>query len=332
MNEVNIVVGLIQMLLIIFLLSFMINLLKLSKVIRLEKRINNFTINSLNYNEKSVFDELFLLLEQFKDFFVRKLEKYQMFRKISVRYEKYVEDGNNAMEYVALKIMLSLLFLIIVIVSNVFWNKFVDIYQVSLSLLIGYYIYDILLIFKEKNKTKNIENDLLKAITIMNNSFKSGKSIMQAIYIVSDELDGDISDEFKKMYIDLTYGLSIDVVFKRFSKRVNLDEVKYLTTSLTILNKTGGNVVKVFTTIEKNFFARRKLKQEMKSIAASADLMFKILVILPFMIALLIVLLNPLYFNPLFTTSIGLIILLILFVIYISYIIIVKKVMKVEDL
>ena len=42
--------------------------------------------------------------------------------------------------------------------------------------------------------------------------------------------------------------------------------------------------------------------------------MFKILVILPFMIALLIVLLNPLYFNTLFTTSIGLIILLILLV------------------
>ena len=36
------------------------------------------------------------------------------------------------------------------------------------------------------------------------------------------------------MYIDLTYGLNIDVVFKRFENRVKMDEVKYITTSLKI--------------------------------------------------------------------------------------------------
>lgn len=333
MQESGLIVLLIQAILIITLLYFMISLLKLSRVMRLEKRINRYTINTLNDNDLSLFDKVYILFNKYKSFLSRRLSRSNFFVKTSKRYEKYVFDNDTkAMDFVASKVMLALTFLVIVIVSNAFWNRLVDIYQVSLSLLIGYYIYDIFLIFKEKNKTKNIENDLLRAITIMNNSFKSGKSIMQAIYIVSNEVDGEIKNEFKKMYIDLTYGLSLDVVFKRFSKRVNIEEVKYMTTSLIILNKTGGNIVNVFASIEKNFFSRRKLKQEMKSIAASAEFMFKILAVMPLIIILMIVVLNPTYFAPLFETSIGLAISLIISFIYLSYIFVVKKIMKVEEL
>ena len=49
-----------------------------------------------------------------------------------------------------------------------------------------------------------MENDLLQAIIIMNNAFKSGYSIMQAIYLVYTEMEGPISIEFKKMYMDIT--------------------------------------------------------------------------------------------------------------------------------
>lgn len=333
MYDSSFIVLIIQALLIITLLYFMINLLKLSRVMRLEKRINRYAINTLNDNDISIFDEIYILFNKYKKFLSRRLGKSKFFSKTSKRYEKYVLDNNTkAMDFVSVKVMLSLTFLIIVIISNAFWNRLVDIYQVSLSLLIGYYVYDIFLIFREKNKAKNIENDLLRAITIMNNSFKSGKSIMQAIYIVSCEVDGEIKNEFKKMYIDLTYGLSLEVVFKRFSKRVNIEEVKYMTTSLIILNKTGGNIVNVFQTIEKNFFTRRKLKQEMKSIASSAEFMFKILAVMPLFIILMIVILNPTYFIPLFETSIGLMITILILVIYLSYIFVVKKIMKVEEL
>ena len=60
------------------------------------------------------------------------------------------------------------------------------------------------------------------------------------------------------MYVDLTYGLSLDVVFQRFEDRVKLNDVKYITTSLTILNNTGGNIVKVFESVEKTFFNNKK--------------------------------------------------------------------------
>ena len=95
---------------------------------------------------------------------------------------------------------------------------------------------------KYKIHRSRVENDLLQAIIIMNNAFKSGRSITQAIELVTKELEGPIAEEFKKMHLEISFGLEIDVVFKRLSERIELEEVSYLTASLAILNKTGGIV------------------------------------------------------------------------------------------
>lgn len=154
---------------------------------------------------------------------------------------------------------------------------------------------------------------------------------MQAVEIVYKELDGPISEEFKKMYIDLTYGLELDVVFDRLSSRIKLDETKYMASSLVILNKTGGNIVKVFSSIERSFFERKKLNDELKSVTALSSFVFKILVAIPFIIFIMIYILNPSYFAPLVTTIIGKILLIIILLIYVLYIVIVRRLIRIRD-
>ena len=72
------------------------------------------------------------------------------------------------------------------------------------------------------------------------------------------------------MHQEMKYGLSVDVVFDRFAKRMNLEEAEYLSSSLTILNRTGGNIVAVFNSIEKTLFDKKKLNEEL--IYEKADL------------------------------------------------------------
>ena len=106
--------------------------------------------------------------------------------------------------------------------------------------------------------------------------------------------------------------------------------MNYITSSLSILNKTGGNIIKVFSSIEKMLFNKRKLKQEMKSLTSSAKMISKILLIMPFIFVALITILNPSYFMPLFNTSIGKLILVIIILIYLLYAFIVNRIMKVR--
>ena len=153
---------------------------------------------------------------------------------------------------------------------------------------------------------------------------------MQAIATVKKELDGPIADEFKKIHLDITYGLSLEVVFNRFYERVKLEEAKYIASALTLLNKTGGNIVRVFSSIEKSIFDKKKLNNELQSLTATSIFVFRILVALPFVFSLIIFILNPTYFTPLFTTGLGILLFLLILLLFILFVLTIKKVLKVK--
>ena len=164
----------------------------------------------------------------------------------------------------------------------------------------------------------------------MNNAFGSGKNIMQAIQIVKTELDGPIQDEFEKIYLDISYGLTLDIVFKRFYERVKVEDAKYITSSLTLLNKTGGDIVKVFSRLEKSILDKKNLRNELHSLTSSSRFVFRFLTVLPFAFVLIIFILNPSYFTPLFTSSLGIMVLVFMAILYILYIIIIRRVLEVK--
>ena len=138
------------------------------------------------------------------------------------------------------------------------------------------------------------------------------------------------SDEFKKMYLDMKYGLSVDTVFDRFAKRVNLEEATFLSSSLTILNKTGGNIVLVFSSIERTLFDKKKLNEELKNISAGPNMIIKVLFIIPIIFTLIIYILNPEYFNPLFESTLGYMIVGIIVVMFIIYVLLLKRITKID--
>ena len=190
---------------------------------------------------------------------------------------------------------------------------------------------DILLFLNYKRKTRNIENDLLRAIIIMNNCFKAGKSTLQALQTASVELPYPLGDEFKKMYLDMKYGLSVDTVFERFARRVKLQEAVYVSSSLTVLNKTGGNIVEVFSSIERTLFDKKKLKEEMKNISSAPKIVVIILSIVPVLFIGVVYLLNPTYFNPLFSSTLGYIISAIIVIMFIIYLVTLLRTLKVDE-
>ena len=98
-----------------------------------------------------------------------------------------------------------------------------------------------------------------------------------------------------------------------------------------LLNKTGGNVVKVFDSNEKSFFERKKLNDELKSVTTLSNFVFRILVSMPFIIFILIYLFNPNYFEPFINNGIGKLILGIIIILYVLYIVIVKKIIKIRE-
>lgn len=299
-----------------------------------EKRIGYYSLEPIVDNSLSLSDKF---IKKYLDFVKKQrklIGKSKILRRKSKKYEKYIKykhrETFEPIDFITNKLIISFNFLLLTIISQVFTIRVLSIYELIINYFIGYYLLDIYLYFDYKRQTKLIENELLRAIIIMNNAFKAGKSTLQAVEIASLELPEPICDEFKKMYLDMKYGLSVDTAFERFAKRVNLEEAVYLSSSLTILNKTGGNIVEVFSSIERTLFDKKKLREELKNITASANMIVKILFVVPFVFIGIIYVLNPSYFDPLFSSPLGYMIIFIIIIMLIIYLLILKKIMKVE--
>ena len=326
----NLISLIMQILVMIFVLIIIIFLIRQNIALRFERRIGKYSVEPVNSETISVLEGLMLRYKKL----VKRLRKYtnKIFPKTCLKYEKYVIYGEDmeAADFVTNKIIISFVLLFLEIIDTIFKWERISLLSVLIVLTFGFYILDIYLVYDRRKRKKSIENDMLRAIIIMNNAFKAGKSTIQAVEIASKELPEPINMEFKKMYRDMKYGLSTEIVFDRFAKRINLEEARYLSSSLTILNKTGGNIINVFSSIEKTLFDKKKLKEELKNSTASSNAVVKILLLVPFIFVAIIYFVSPGYFEPLFSSTIGYIILFIMALMFMAYAYLLQKIIKVR--
>lgn len=324
--------NIIQILIIISLFIVIILLLRQNIAIKFERRIGRYAIEPINNKFSSLFDNLKKWYDDLIFKLRKPLSKSFLIKKLSKRYEKYEVYGEDkkAIDYVINKLLIGLLFVLLVIFSQVLQGRVISIFELLIYFIFGYFILDIYLIYSKKRRIKLIENQMLRAIIIMNNAFKSGKSTLQAVEIASKELAEPINYEFEKMYRDMKYGLSVDTVFERFAKRIDIEEARYVSSSLIILNKTGGNIVKVFSSIEKTLFDKKKLKEELRNLTVSSNLIVKVLLFVPIFFIAIIYLLNPDYFSPLFSSPLGYMIILLIVLMFAVYAWFLQKIMKVK--
>lgn len=297
------------------------------------KRVSFYAMEPIHDNSIPLIDRLikvyFSLLSKCRKY----IKRVDYFNRKARKYDKYIKykhrDNITSIDFITNKLVIMVLFLILAIISSIFTTG-INLFALVIDAIIGWYLLDIFLVIYYKRQTKLIENELLRSIIVMNNAFKSGKSTLQALKIASLELPEPISDEFKKMYLDMKYGLSVDTVFDRFAKRVNLEEATFLSSSLTILNKTGGNIVLVFSSIERTLFDKKKLNEELKNISAGPNMIIKVLFIIPIIFTLIIYILNPEYFNHLFESTLGYMIIGIIVVMFIIYVLLLKRITKID--
>ena len=321
-----------QIIVIIIIFIIIIYILKQNTAITYERRIGKYSIDSKKTKEVSIFEKFYNNYQNIILTMRKYLTRINLFARISKKYEKYIPYGSDieVIDIISNKLLIGIFFIFIAIFAYVLQGKILSILGLIINFLIGYYLYDIYLIYNQKRRKKIMKNEMLRAIIIMNNAFKSGKSTIQAVEIASNDLPEPIKSEFKKIYLDIKYGLNISTVFERFAKRNDIEEARYLSATLTTLNRTGGNIVKVFNSIEKTLFDKKKLEEELKNSTAGSNLVVKVLLFVPFLFVAVIYFLDPTYFNPLFKSTIGYIILAIIFIMFITYIIILEKIMKVD--
>lgn len=138
------------------------------------------------------------------------------------------------------------------------------------------------------------------AIDLMVRGIKAGLPIAESMKTAGDEVPDPVGGELKRITDSVRLGRPTEEVLWEASRRLDVQEFNFFTIALAIQGETGGNLAETLNNLSDVLRGRRQLKRKIKALSSEAKASAYIIGSLPFIMALLIYLVNSSYIMGLF--------------------------------
>jgi len=138
------------------------------------------------------------------------------------------------------------------------------------------------------------------AIDLMVRGIKAGLPITESMKSADEEIPDPVGIELQRVTDGVRIGRQLDDVLWEASDRLNLQEFNFFTIALSVQSETGGNLAETLNNLSEVLRGRRQLKRKIKALSSEAKASAYIIGSLPFIMALLIYLVNSAYIVGLF--------------------------------
>lgn len=179
-------------------------------------------------------------------------------------------------------------------------------------------------------RCSRLVDQMVDGLTIMSNGIKAGLSVPQAMERVVENLPNPISQEFALVLSQIRMGRSVEEALIDFGERVPKPDVQMFVTAINILKETGGNLAETFTTIVLTIRERQKIEKKIEAMTAQGMTQGMIVSMVPIGLILLFFVIDPNFIQPLFSTTLGLIIFIVIIGLVIIGGITMRKIVKIE--
>ena len=158
---------------------------------------------------------------------------------------------------------------------------------------------------KKKKRMNKFQRQLPDALDMLARSLKAGHAFSGGLKMVADEFGDPIGPEFDKTLNEINFGVGVPEALKNLSSRVDCLDLSFFVISVVIQRETGGNLAEILENIARLIRERFKLYGRIRTLAAEGKLSAIILVVLPFLLAFVLFLINPEYIGTLIKDPIG---------------------------
>jgi tight adherence protein B len=185
-------------------------------------------------------------------------------------------------------------------------------------------------IYLKKRRMNQISEQLPEALDSIVRSLKAGHALSAAFEVVAKELPPPISTEFAKIRDETNLGVSMKDSLEGLLHRCDNEDLKLFVTSILIQWEVGGNLTEILNNLSHTIRERFKLRGQIKALTAEGRLSGWVLGLMPAFVGGVIYYLNPTYLEPLFTTSMGKILLFMAVALVVLGAITIKKIITIE--
>jgi tight adherence protein B len=160
----------------------------------------------------------------------------------------------------------------------------------------------------QRSRSKRIallEQQLPEAADLISRALRAGHSFPSSLGMVAEELANPLGGEFRITFDEISYGVSMNDALKNMVARVPVMDLRYFVIAVLIQREAGGNLSEILDNISQIIRERMKLLSKVKVLSAEGRLSAWILGVLPFALAGVIMLINPVFFMGLIEDSAG---------------------------
>ncbi|RRI06373.1 type II secretion system F family protein [Mesorhizobium tamadayense] len=159
--------------------------------------------------------------------------------------------------------------------------------------------------FRRTRRVKAFLEEFPNALDIIVRAVKSGLPLNDAIRLIANESPEPVRAEFRRIVDSQQMGLSIPDATLRMSETMPCTEAGFFGIVIQIQSQAGGNLSEALGNLSRVLRDRKKMKAKVQALSMEAKASAVIIGALPFVVAFLVYLTSPNYIMPLFTTSVG---------------------------
>ena len=180
---------------------------------------------------------------------------------------------------------------------------FVIIYFIEWGYILGpivvilYYVFlpNITIERKILKRRKRLESDAMYFFEILALSLESGNNLYNAIKLTCENIDSDLSNEFKRMMNDIEYGKSFNEAITDMEGRIPSDTIKNILLNIKEANSYGNNIIGTLNN-QLDYLRETKIL-EAKAYISKIPLKISVISVIFFIPLLLLLILGPVLIN-----------------------------------
>lgn len=181
-----------------------------------------------------------------------------------------------------------------------------------------------------KRRLRMAEQQLVDFLSFSANAMRAGNSLLQALDLAGREMRDPIGAEMRRTLREVNLGLSVDEALQRLVVRLPSADLDLVMTAVLIQRQVGGDLAGILDSIASTIRERQHMKAQVRTLTAQGRLSGYVIAGLPFVLLVVMHLLNPDYIELLWTEPLGLFMLGAGVVSQVFGVIVISKVIQVE--
>ena len=166
----------------------------------------------------------------------------------------------------------------------------------AIGVVVGFLLPMVFVSMAKGARIKKFQSQLVDTLMIFSSSLKGGLSFVQALEIVCEEMPAPANQEFGLILKENKLGVSLEDSLQSLRRRIPIEEVGLIVSSILVAKETGGELTRVFSRLVDTIRDKLKLKEKMETLTLQGKLQGYIMSVLPFVFTVFVYKQNPEHF------------------------------------